>query len=182
MSMWCGMLGWRVWLPGLMGTMSSSSQAGCSTLAMYRHSPLYAADHSGSATGTACAAHLLSAYMAHTSVTSQRGSAGAQPVSCSHVLMLSDQGTSWTSLPGRVLQLICAGVSFKCSRRGNLYEQAHASILGTVLSVGRRIVCLKVPAGVMPWLQASLRRSPGPCQSPDLAARSGLRARRSPPP
>ena len=56
MSMWCGMLGWRVWLPGLMGTMISSSQAGCSTLAMYRHSPLYAADHSGSATGTAYAA------------------------------------------------------------------------------------------------------------------------------
>ena len=57
MSMWCGMLGLRAELPGLTGTMISSSQAGCSTLAMYRHSPLYAADHSGSATGTACVQH-----------------------------------------------------------------------------------------------------------------------------
>ena len=151
MSMWCGMLGSRVWLPGLMGTMSSSSQAGCSTLAMYRHSPLYAADHSGSATGTACAAHLLSAYMAHTSVTSQRGSAGAQPVSCSHMLLLSDHGTIWTSLPSQLL--LCAGVSFEYLRRGPLYEQAHALTLGTLLNVGGSIVCLKVPAGVIPWLR-----------------------------
>ena len=41
-------------LPLLTGTMTASSQAGCSTLATYRHSPLYAADHSGSASGTAC--------------------------------------------------------------------------------------------------------------------------------
>ena len=67
MSMWWGMLDWRVWLPGLMGTMISSSQAGCSTLAMYRHSPLYAADHSGSATGTACAARVLLVCLTHTS-------------------------------------------------------------------------------------------------------------------
>ncbi len=51
---WEGMLARRAWLPGLTGTTIASSQAGCSTRTMYRHRPLNAADHSGSATGTAC--------------------------------------------------------------------------------------------------------------------------------
>lgn len=51
-----GMLAFCWLLPRLTGTVTASSQAGCSTRAIYRHSPLYAADHSGSASGTACRA------------------------------------------------------------------------------------------------------------------------------